>query len=1064
MRPLKLTMQAFGSYGKKTPPIDFTKLNQNLFLITGDTGAGKTTIFDAMIFALYGEASSGSNKKDGTELQSQFVGYDVKPFVELVFSEKNGEQTEVYTVRRIPRHVRMLKRGSGVKEERGSVSLIMPDGTEYPQKETDQKLEEIVGLSKGQFMQVAMIAQGEFMELLRASSDNKKVIFRRLFHTEIFQNIVNEFDRRRKEKYSDIAQMHTICKTEAAHISVPEDYEEARKIGRLKDQIVLSDKISVTNMERLLDALKALCDKLENRKDSAQKAYNKASQIRDEKRDAWIHAQSLIHSFEQLKAAEDTLAECRAQEEVVQETEKQIAKIYAAYEVKVVYQRFLDAQEMAVDIERKLREKQKILPELEETYRTASAIEKEAENCRSVQRESFAKVFEQVKKALDILSKIQCAQKDVEKKEQEYKEAVSAKGKAQKRLEKLEGQEQEWRRQSEELGSAQEHLITWKRKKEEAEELAKEIAAAKRLQQDVDMQRERTEKAQQDYERARQKFFEKNREYIEVYNAFFDMQAGLIAREKLKEGKPCPVCGAVEHPHPCTLSKEHQHLTREMVDDLAEKAAGLQREQQDKSSAAGTAAKLLEEKANRLEETFEKLWNRMKKSGLNMTEECTMEQAQQRFFDWRESIDKESESVQKHIDTLEKVRKSLKGIDEKKRVLREEVQTAAQRVTGAAAALAGSQSVFDTWMADRDYATKEEAKEALKAAEAAKREKEAAYMTANQQAEETKQKYNHACVLVERYTKELPIQREEQERRRIAYETMIAEKRLSEADWISITKEYVQSEAARFQERVDGYNRRKAMAEGMRQSARQAIGDQERPDVERAEQEMEEAKEKLEEAQRKLEQCREVYKVNADVYYALVPKLDERSRAVQDYARIESLYNRLAGKVTGSRMDIETFVQRYYLQKILRAANLRFRDMTAGQFELRMFGEEQAGGGKNRGLDLMVYSAVTGKEREVRTLSGGESFMAALSLALGMADQIQENSAAVNLDVMFIDEGFGSLDEHSRNQAVRVLQQMAGGSKMIGIISHVTELKQEIEDQLLVSRDREGSHIKWQIS
>ena len=189
MRPLRLTMQAFGSYGKRTV-IDFEQTNQNLFLITGDTGAGKTTIFDAIVFALYGEASSGMNKKNGTELQSQYVDAGTEPFVELVFAEGagdgRGEDTgtnaeayaekyrEKYTVRRVPRHVRPLKRGTGVKEESESVSLTMPDGTEYPQKETDRKLEEIVGLTKSQFMQVAMIAQGEFMELLRAKSDDKK--------------------------------------------------------------------------------------------------------------------------------------------------------------------------------------------------------------------------------------------------------------------------------------------------------------------------------------------------------------------------------------------------------------------------------------------------------------------------------------------------------------------------------------------------------------------------------------------------------------------------------------------------------------------------------------------------------------------------------------------------------------------------------------------------------------------------------------------------------------------------------------------------------------------------
>ena len=172
------------------------------------------------------------------------------------------------------------------------------------------------------------------------------------------------------------------------------------------------------------------------------------------------------------------------------------------------------------------------------------------------------------------------------------------------------------------------------------------------------------------------------------------------------------------------------------------------------------------------------------------------------------------------------------------------------------------------------------------------------------------------------------------------------------------------------------------------------------------------------------------------------------------------LYRMVSGNVKGARMDLETYVQRYYLEQVLYAANSRFAEMSAGQFELRMYDIEKAGEGKNRGLDLMVYSTVTGREREIRTLSGGESFMAAL--ALGMADQIQMCAAAINLDILFIDEGFGSLDEHSRGQAVRVLKNMAEGNRLIGIISHVTELKQEIDNQLVVTRDEKGSHVTWQ--
>ena len=222
--------------------------------------------------------------------------------------------------------------------------------------------------------------------------------------------------------------------------------------------------------------------------------------------------------------------------------------------------------------------------------------------------------------------------------------------------------------------------------------------------------------------------------------------------------------------------------------------------------------------------------------------------------------------------------------------------------------------------------------------------------------------------------------------------------------------------------------------------------------------------ERLEAVRASEEEAKACYRTNKTVYDSLKPVMEERGKIMAEHKRLDDLYNLLSGNVTGSRMDIETYVQRCYLERILYAANRRFEEMSAGQFELRMFDIDKAGKGKNRGLDLMVYSTVTGKEREVRTLSGGESFMAALCLALGMADQIQESAASVNLDMMFIDEGFGSLDEHSRDKAVRVLQDMAGGSRLIGIISHVTELKQEIEDQLIVRKDEEGSHVRWQIS
>ncbi len=1110
MRPLRLTMQAFGSYGRNATLIDFTRPGQNLFLITGDTGAGKTTIFDAIVFALYGEASSGANKKDGAELQSQFVDYDVQPFVELVFSEKNGEETESYIVRRVPRHVRPLKRGSGIKEESGSVSLIMPDGTEYPPKETDQKLVEIVGLTKEQFMQVAMIAQGEFMELLRARSDDKKEIFRRLFHTELYQKIVEELKSRGDHLKAEISRIRTACQTEISHIVVPQGcecgYGGAEALLRLKERILASDRLNVADMETLLEELKVFCEKLETAREKAQGICEEAGKLRDEKRDAFTGAQSLLKSFEQLEKARKDLEECAAEAEEMGKAVTLIARIHDAYEIQGVYRRFHDGEAAAADTAEKLIEQQDALPRLEAACEAAILAESAAKAARDAQLEDFTKVSERVKKTLDILARIQLGKKNVAAGEKELKEAEAAKEQAGKDLQKLEDQEQEWKEQSERLKDADKLLALWKIRSGEAEGIAADVDSAEKARRDVEAQRKKAVKAQQAYAVARGRYKDINAEYVAKQTAYLDAQAGFIAKESLREGEPCPVCGSVEHPHPCQLSGENRELTREAIDALAGETARLQQDQENKAGAAKSASEVLTEKEGKLAEIMENLQKRMMRSmgdapgkaagrmpgesvpekaigqpseecvpggaAGQMPEECgseqvsgfTLEQAEERLSAWKQSLKEEGTRLQEDADTFARVQGFLKGADGRRQSLKEALEREAQRVADARTALAASRAALAGLEEDIDYPTQAEARAALLAVTAAKEEKDESYRTANHAAMEARQKQDQAKALILRYQKELPGQQEESARRRAAYEAVQKEKGLSEPDWREITDRYPKSETDRLQARVDEYTRKKANAEGIQKTAKEAIGDRTRPDIEELEAAAGKAQEQLDAAGRELVRYREACKVNLDAYNALAPKMEERGRIIQNYARLDSLRRRLDGNVTDARMDIETFVQRYYLQRILHRANIRFLEMSAGQFELKLVGEEQAGKGRNRGLDLMVYSTVTGREREVRTLSGGESFMAALSLALGMADQIQESSAAINLDVMFIDEGFGSLDEHSRGQAVKVLKQMAGGCKLIGIISHVTELKQEIEDQLLVSKDEEGSHIRWQVS
>ena len=366
MKPLKLKMQAFGSYGEETL-IDFEKVNQNLFLITGDTGAGKTTIFDAIVFALYGEASSSANKKEGVVLQSQYVDFAKEPFVELTFSEGNNADSEIYTVRRVPRHLKPITRGTGKGGQReitGSVSFIMPDGMEYPSKEADSKLREIVGLTKSQFMQVAMIAQGEFMDLLRAKSDDKKVIFRKLFNTEMYQNIVTELGNRKREKDKEIAILKTQCQTEAVRIRISETYEFQKEMQQSKRQI---EEGQMAGLADFMDRLEALCDWMKKELENAERAYQESECARTGKGEELAKAEELLKWFAQLEKAQEDLRRYEAQEPEMIRAKELAAQIRAVYEIAEKYNQYHEAETTWTDNVRALKEWEEKIPELLET-------------------------------------------------------------------------------------------------------------------------------------------------------------------------------------------------------------------------------------------------------------------------------------------------------------------------------------------------------------------------------------------------------------------------------------------------------------------------------------------------------------------------------------------------------------------------------------------------------------------------------------------------------------------------------------------------------------------------
>lgn len=1091
MKPIQLTMQAFGSYGKKTV-IDFTKPDQNLFLITGDTGAGKSTIFDAIVFALYGEASSVVNKKNGTELQSQFSENSVEPFVELVFSEREGSEDVHYTVRRVPKHIRPLKRGTGFKEESGSVSLIMPDGMEYPSKETDKKLEEIVGLTKGQFMQVAMIAQGEFMALLRAKSDEKKVIFRRLFNTELYQDIVDELAKRRKDKQGKIAQIKTACQTEVGHIIVPEteisektetgaaekaddaaetDDSCSRKIHLkdLKDRILKSERLSLADMEALLQELQRTCEQLKEKVKHSEERRNQLNQDYLERRDASAKAEQLQERFKELDLAERELAECEKEKNLVGKWQLLTGQIEAAWDVQAVWQRYQDVKQQLEATEKALKSHELALPEAEENYGQSKKALQQAKAAQEQALTEYSKILERVEKDLKSFAKI-AASKQAAAEAGKMAEAASRQEKeAADSLNLLEEQEKQWQQQAEKLSDTDSRAAILLGQQREIRDMAENLKNWQREEENCYRQRQTAENAQTAYIQAQDIYIRENEVYTQASSAFFDAQAGILAK-KLQPGQPCPVCGSVEHPHPHQM--ERASLTKEELDVLAQKLQKLQKQREKKSNQAGAAAAALEASERSCHQMGEQLYRKAQAYD-NGGKNCETVDANDAFdSQWlakqlkrwqREWQDRDSQ-LQNDRKNLLQLKRLMEDAVSKKKELSEKKEKAGQQLSKIKVRLAAAEAALENMETSTYYESETTAREILKKASEKKSDSDRNYKCCEKAEQEDGNRKERTEERIHQLRQSLPSQQEACSERKTAYEQIMENRQLTETQWQSLTKHYTKEDRQRLAEQINRWQEKKIAAERLKEASEAAIGDCMKPDMEQLLLQQNEAEAAWKKEQEVYDRYTEIYKTNLKVYEALMPKMNERSRIMEEHRRLDDLYNLLAGKVTGSRMDIETYVQRYYLERILYAANRRFLEMSAGQFELRMCDITKAGEGRNRGLDLMVYSNVTGKEREVRTLSGGESFMAALSLALGMADQIQQSSSAIHLDMMFIDEGFGSLDSHSRDQAVRVLQQMAGGSKLIGIISHVSELKQEIEDQLIVSKNEDGSSVRWQIS
>ena len=1065
MKPILLTMQAFGSYGEKTE-IDFQK-GGDFFLISGDTGSGKSTIFDAMMFALYGEVSTNGSGKEN-ELLSQFVDVrNDKPLVSLVFTAHQHGQEETYKITRTPRHIRPAKRTGAKQQEEGETAeLLMPDGSQYPGKlsETNRKIEEIVGLTADQFRKVVMIAQGEFMDFLRAGSKEKTELLRDLLKTDYYYQLSERLKTLAKEK-------NTAAKTQRAKLSLiaanaetkglPE--EDALALDKAKGTVIkAAEKLQPEQVDALMDVLSGVCARLQLQQGELAQRQTTAQVERDECMKRIEAAKPLMERFKELEAADEKLQQCAAQADEIEKKRGLIGKIRDAWAIEPKYQRMKDAQKALTDAQRELAAKQQELPQLKQTAADAAALHQQMEKTKDAATTQCAEVETKVEKALETFVALEKAEKALRQAEEADAKAKANAESAKKALDDFKKQEDAWRKQEAELQGAEAAYEVCKQQNQQYRDLKKSLEELHGSQKDVQEKARQAEAAAETYVGATQKYQRAQNEYDDYRLAFLNAQAGLLARE-LAPGKPCPVCGALEHPAPCQLTQENQQLNREELERRRKAADDAAKAQEEKAKESESAQVKLTERQKAAEEAEKKLVENARNIRENVPM-ATAADVEAMLTAWLPELQSASKSVQAKVDALKKVRENLDGAKAERDKLEKAASTAQETAKSTAVKKAEAEK---TWklhqeeLSSNAYRTREDAVAQRTQAQEAKQKAEAAASQAAEKERQAQKAETECTARIQQLDAEMPKKQADVEEFNQQYQQTMAEKSLDEAQWQALTANYDAEEPDRLQKKVNDFDQKKNTAETQCTTAQSAIAGREKPDMAKLEAASKAAESALKEVSDALEAAKHLRLNNEKVLEDLRDGREPLAEACKAANTAQHLSDVMAGTESGNRMNLETFVQRSYMEKILCDANRRFRDMSNGQFELKLINVEDAGEGKNKGLDLEVYSIVTGKTRSVNTLSGGESFMAALSLALGMADQIQAATAAIHLDVMFIDEGFGSLSDNARNEAVNILKEMAGKQRQIGIISHVSELKDEIENQLIVKKDDRGSHISW---
>lgn len=959
MRPVKLTISAFGAYGGEVT-LEMDRLgSRGLYLITGDTGAGKTTIFDAVAFALYGSASGESRKPK--MLRSKYAGPGDKTFVEMEFIYKEKK----YLVRRSPEYMRAKQRGEGETRERPDARLELPGGGLVTgDRQVTGKIEEILGLTREQFTQIVMLAQGSFSRLLSGKTEERSAIFRELFKTRSYQRL--------QERLREQAR------------AVFQEYQDSiRSFNQYGEGVLLEDQEEKKEWQEALKegrieaCLKRLSDRVEGDEEACRENRAAALAARERLDKAGKElgaAQSALQAQKGLKEAEAVLGEHGP-------LLKEAAALQEAQEARRGEREALIGR--AAQAENNLKE-----------YGELDALKQEEGQAVS-QARYFGRVLE-----------------NLEEKEKERQGSLL---RVKERLLKLDGA-------GERLLRAGEALERDRENRGRMEELFAEAEACR-------LQREELLKAQGLYEEKRREQEQAQKAYEHANRVFLDNQAGLLAGA-LRPGIPCPVCGSTSHPAPAMLT-EGGSVTREQVKAARERAEALRAQADDFSLRAGTLNGVLNDRLSRLKRQagqeisgWKESWKERLNQALGQGDGAFLEE-------WLRLLVQVRQALGGRIKEREALKRTLEGeVQEKKRLeaqqqaLEQKGEKNAEEIRQAAAGKAGQE------------AQAAELGRRLESLRARLREED------RDKASRELQGLKNAIQAMEQELREAQRRCQEEER--------------------------LVSEAGARAQAYRGQLKEFARSLGLEEEEGSSDpGPLSRLPIEPLTGRLSACQEALRQELDCLEKKRVTLHHRLETNRAALEQMEEKARAMEEAGRrwswMKALADTACGELAGKdKITFEAYVQAAYFDRIIARANARFLMMSRGQYELERCVEEDSRG--KSGLGLNVLDHYNGARRSVKTLSGGESFQASLCLALGLSDEIQAAAGGIQMDAMFVDEGFGSLDGESLKLAVRALADLAEGNRLVGMISHVPELKEWIDRRILVEKDRaKGSRARIEL-